>query len=210
MNYSVTTIGGSVEILAADEFKAIPIKVAHPSGTPGIVKAGTPLTSAGASTTGSGAVGILLYDVDTSKNPNGAAVVEGIIDAAKAQAWCGVEYNTSDLKAALPAVYLRDNIKAISSDAHLKSLAFGSNALTLSPSFASDVYSYETTTTTSTNTITVAVEATGATAVIKNGDDTVTSGSAATWAGTSNTVTITVTAPDGETTRVYTVAVAKT
>lgn len=104
-----TTVAGTVEILASKDFQAIPIKVADPSGTPGLVKAGTPLTSAGASTTGSSAVGILLYDVDTSRNPNGAAVVQGIIDSTKAQAHSGVTY-ASALYSALPGIVFRTNI----------------------------------------------------------------------------------------------------
>lgn len=112
MIYNETTIGGSVEILASKDYQAIPIKVATPSGegvTTTVVKAGTPLTSAGASTTGSGAVGILLYDVDTAENPNGAAVVQGIIDATKAQAHSGVTY-VAALYTALPGIVFRTNI----------------------------------------------------------------------------------------------------
>ena len=106
-----TTVAGTVEILASKDFQAIPIKVATPSGEGAspIVKAGTPLTSAGASTTGSGAVGILLYDVDTTRNPNGAAVVQGIIDATKAQSHSGVTY-VSALYSALPGIVFRTNI----------------------------------------------------------------------------------------------------
>lgn len=108
MKFSKTSVAGTVEILASKDYQAIPIKVATPnSGT--VVKAGTPLTSAGASTTGSGAVGILLYDVDTAVNPNGAAVVSGIIDSTKAQAHSGVTY-ASALYSALPAVTFRTNI----------------------------------------------------------------------------------------------------
>ena len=108
MVFDTTTVAGTVEILASKDFQAIPIKVAAPeSGT--IVKAGTPLTAAGASTTGSGAVGILLYDVDTATNPNGAAVVQGIIDATKAQAHSGVTYAAA-LATALPGIVLRTNI----------------------------------------------------------------------------------------------------
>lgn len=108
MVMDVTTVAGTVEILASKDFQAIPIKVATPaSGT--IVKAGTPLTAAGASTTGSGAVGILLYDVDTSVNPNGAAVVIGIINKTKAQSHSGVTYAAA-LATALPGVVMRDNI----------------------------------------------------------------------------------------------------
>ena len=108
MRYSVTSVAGTVEILAANDFQAIPIKVATPgSGT--VVKAGTPLTAAGASTTASGAVGILLYDVDTAENPNGALLVAGVIDSTKAQAHSGVTY-ASGLAAALPRITFRTNI----------------------------------------------------------------------------------------------------
>ena len=108
MKFTDTTVAGGIEILASNDYQAIPIKVAVPgSGT--VVKAGTPLTAAGASTTGSGAVGILLYDVDTAVNPNGAAVVHGIIDATKAQTHSGVTY-VSALYSALPGVVFRTNI----------------------------------------------------------------------------------------------------
>lgn len=207
MKFSTKSIAGDVEILASKDFQAIPIKVADPSGTPGLVKAGTPLTSAGVSTTGSSAVGILLYDVDTRVNPNGAIVVQGIIDATKAQAHSGVSYNTSNLKSALPGVILRDNIKALAGNANLTSIVIGE--LTLSPEFNKGVYSYETSTTNTSDTITVTAEDQNATAVIKNGSTTVTSGNEATWAATDNTVTITVTAEDGVTEQVYTVAVTK-
>ena len=108
MIYSDVTIDGTVEILASKDFQAIPVTVATPgSGT--VVKAGTPLDADGASTTGSGAIGVLLYDVDTARNPNGAAVVQGIIDATKAQAHSGVSY-ASALYSALPGIVFRTNI----------------------------------------------------------------------------------------------------
>ena len=110
MNFSKTSYGGTVEILASALHNSIQIEVAAPlSGT--VVKAGTPLTAAGAATTGAGAVGILLYDVDVAKDPNGAAVVQGIIDATKAQAHSGVTY-ASALYSALPGVVFRTNIGA--------------------------------------------------------------------------------------------------
>lgn len=107
MNFAKTSYGGTVEILASKDFQAIPVKVAGSS----VVKAGTPLTAAGESTTGSGAIGVLLYDVDPSKNPNGAAVVQGIIDSVKAQANSGVTY-ASALYEALPGIVFRTNIGA--------------------------------------------------------------------------------------------------
>lgn len=112
MKFNDITVDGTVEILASKDFQAIPIKVTVATDASStVVKAGTPLTAAGASTTGSGAVGILLYDVDTAENPNGAAVVQGIINSAKAQTHSGVTYVTA-LYAALPGVVFRTNIGA--------------------------------------------------------------------------------------------------
>lgn len=110
MKFSEVTAGNNVEILVGltDMHTLSPIKVATPaSGT--VVKAGTPLTAAGASTTGSNAVGILLYDVDTAVNPNGTVVQSGPIDSTKAQAHSGVTYAAA-LATALPAVQFRTNI----------------------------------------------------------------------------------------------------
>lgn len=110
MKYNQTSVGGGVEILASKDFQAIPVKVATPgSGT--VVKAGTPLTADGESTTGSGAIGVLLYDVDTAENPNGAAVVQGIINSTLAQSHSGVSY-VSALYSALPGIVFRTNIGA--------------------------------------------------------------------------------------------------
>ena len=67
MKYSQTTVGGGVEILASKDFQAIPAEIAPADGAETtVVKAGTPITADGAGTTGAGAVGILLYDVDTA------------------------------------------------------------------------------------------------------------------------------------------------
>lgn len=108
MKFTKTEIGGSVEILASKDYQSVPIKVATPgSGT--VVKAGSPLNADGEVTTGSGAVGILLYDVETAGNPNGSIVVQGIIDATKAQAHSEVSY-VSALYEALPGIVFRTNI----------------------------------------------------------------------------------------------------
>lgn len=110
MKFETTAIGGGVEILASKDFQAIPAKIVVASGAAStVVKAGTPITAAGASTTGTGAVGILLYDVDTAANPNGALVVHGIIDATKAQAHSGMTYADA-LYTALPGITFRTNI----------------------------------------------------------------------------------------------------
>ena len=102
-----TKIAHGVEILAADDFIGLPIKVA---GT-GKMLAGTPLKADGTKIAdGTGAAGILLYDVDTAVNPNGTIVVHGVIDQTKAEAHAGVTYNVSALKTAVPGVVLRNNI----------------------------------------------------------------------------------------------------
>lgn len=108
MKMNTVTVGGTVEILASKDYQAITITVAAPASGD-VVKAGTPLTSAGASTTGSGAVGILLYDVYPAENPNAAVVVQGIIDSTKAQSHSGVTY-ASALYSALPGIVFRTNI----------------------------------------------------------------------------------------------------
>lgn len=110
MNFVEREVAGTIEILASKDFQAIPVKVAAPAGGGTVVKAGTPLNESGESTTGSGAIGILLYDVDTEMNPNGAAVVIGIIDQKKAEAHSGVTYAADALKTAVPGVVLRNNI----------------------------------------------------------------------------------------------------
>lgn len=108
MKYTNTSVGGGVEILASKDFQSIPVNVATPgSGT--VVKAGTPITAAGESTTGANAIGVLLYDVDTAENPNGAAVVQGIVNADVAQEHSGVSYADA-LYSALPGIVFRTNI----------------------------------------------------------------------------------------------------
>lgn len=203
MKYTHTNIGGSVEILASKDFQAIPIEVATPaSGT--VVKAGTPLTAAGAvAADGSGAAGILLYDVDTAENPNGALVVQGIVDALKCVAHSGVSLSSFSV----PGIVLRDNIRAIGTDAELSALEIGSLALT--PEFDAGVTAYTAATTNTQDSVTATANDALATAVIKNGTTTVTSGNNATWSAGKNTVTVTVTAEDGVTTKTYTVEVTK-
>ena len=108
MKYTNTSVGGGVEILASKDFQSIPVNVATPgSGT--VVKAGTPITAAGESTTGANAIGVLLYDVDTAENPNGSAVVQGIVNAGVAQKHSGVSYADA-LYSALPGIVFRTNI----------------------------------------------------------------------------------------------------
>lgn len=114
MIYKDTAVGGTVEFLAADEFVAIPFKLAAANGATavGVVKAGTPVLSTGlASSTGQSCVGIVLYDTDTARNPNCAIVVQGVVDLTKMKANSGLSGITAaNLKAALPGVVVRENI----------------------------------------------------------------------------------------------------
>lgn len=113
MQVKKTNINPDVNILATDEFTAIPIKVATPSGEGAspIVKAGTPITAAGVGIlAGTNAIGILLHDVDTSVNPNGALVVAGVIDYTKIVAHASVTATAAELKTAIPTLVFRSNI----------------------------------------------------------------------------------------------------
>lgn len=107
MRFAKSMVGGTVEILAADDFVGIPISLTES----GVVKAGTAITAAGAKTTTyTDAAGILLYDVDVAENPNGTIVVQGVIDKTKADAHAGVTLDAAALKVAVPGVILRENI----------------------------------------------------------------------------------------------------
>lgn len=127
------SIGSNVEILAADEFTAIPVKCVGSA----VLKAGTPLTAAGAAAlNGSGAVGILLYDVDPTVNPNGAMVVAGVVDYTKAKANAGITATAATLQAAIPTIRFRENIGVnaafTASDYVLTVAAEGTGTVTLS------------------------------------------------------------------------------
>ncbi len=89
--------------------------------------------------------------------------------------------------------------------ARLSGLTIG--ALTLDPTFDSDVVSYTANTTNSTNTITATPEDDEATVTIINGETPVENGKSATWSEGANTVTITV--KNGTAQKVYTVTVTK-
>ncbi|WP_312059389.1 phage major capsid protein [Anaerotignum sp.] len=94
-----------------------------------------------------------------------------------------------------------------STDANLSDLRIGS--LTLSPVFAAGTTTYTAATTNGTNTITATPKDAGAQIEVKVGANVIDNGSAPTWATGDNTVTIKVTAADGETTKTYTVTVTK-
>lgn len=107
MKFKTADVGGTVEILASKDYQSIPAKIA---GTD-VVKAGMPITEAGAAAPdGTGAVGILIYDVDPAENPNAALVVNGIVDWAKAMKHSGATATAETMKGILPAITFRENI----------------------------------------------------------------------------------------------------
>lgn len=118
MKYTNTPVSAPEStILAADTYVAIPFTVKETSA----VQAGYPMTKTGlkaAATTDTSAIdaatdviGILLHTVDPAVNPNGALLIQGVIDVDKAKL-SGFPYSTNDiaaLKKAVPAVFCRIN-----------------------------------------------------------------------------------------------------
>lgn len=106
MQVSQKTIDGTVEILASNDYQAFPVTVA---GT-AIVKAGMPIKDDGTSVpAGTGADGILLYDVDPKVNPNGAAIYIGAVDWDKCQDHSGATATAQTMRGVLPAIKFRTN-----------------------------------------------------------------------------------------------------
>lgn len=107
MRVTKSAVGGTVEILAADDYMAIPAKIA---GT-AVVKAGMPIDATGAAVpAGTGAVGILLYDVDPNQNPNCALVTHGYVDWKKCMEHSGATATAAAMAGILPAIVFRENI----------------------------------------------------------------------------------------------------
>lgn len=110
MVFSSTSVGGpSVTILASNDYQAVPITISGQE----VVKAGMPIKQDGTKVeAGTEAIGILLYDVDPKVNPNGAVVVDGIIDWAKCKASVGdsLTATAADMSKALPNIVFRDDI----------------------------------------------------------------------------------------------------
>lgn len=103
MKFTTTNIDGLFTILAADNFTAVPVTITGSA----VVKAGTPITSAGAAGTATTGVGVLLYDVNPEINPNGALIVKGVIDAVKAKAHSGIDL--TGIGDVVPGIVLRTN-----------------------------------------------------------------------------------------------------
>lgn len=120
MEFKTKTIAGTVEILASKDFQAIPVTV---TGTT-VIKAGMPLkllapsvdgTAQGVAA-GTGANGILLYDVDPTVNPNAAMVVSGIVDWTKCKSHSGATATAATMAGILPAITFRENIGVNTAD----------------------------------------------------------------------------------------------
>lgn len=106
MKFSRTTIDGTITILASNDYQAIPFTVAGTSP----VKAGMPMKLDGTSVAaGTGADGILLYDVDPNDNPNAALLVDGIVDWEKCQDHSGATATATTMKSVLPNIIFREN-----------------------------------------------------------------------------------------------------
>ena len=120
MKYTNTPVSAPEStILAADTYVAIPFTVKETNAVP----AGYPMAKTGlkaAATTGTSAadaatdaIGILLHTVDPAVNPNGALLIQGVVDQKKAKASSGFSFTADDVAAlhkAVPAVFFRDNI----------------------------------------------------------------------------------------------------
>ncbi len=113
MKFKTTNVSGTAEILASDDFQAIPVTITGSD----IVKAGMPVKEDGTAVpAGTGAAGILLYDVDPAENPNGALVVLGIVDWKKCQEHSGATATAAAMKSVLPGVTFRENIGVTAAD----------------------------------------------------------------------------------------------
>lgn len=93
MKMTTTSVGGTYEILAADDFVGIPVKLSAD-------------TLAGKVVTNDGNTGVLLHDVVVADNPNGTIVVAGVLDMKKIQAHLGSAYQASDYES-LPATLIK-------------------------------------------------------------------------------------------------------
>lgn len=110
MYFDTKSVGMTPEILASNDYQAVPIKITES----GVVKAGTPIKQDGKKiAAGTDAIGILLYDVDTNRNPNGAVVVDGIINWEKCQASNNTDLGSitaETISKAMPHLVFRDKI----------------------------------------------------------------------------------------------------
>lgn len=109
MLFEQLVYGGDVQILKRPPFEGIAItldfsSVSATDAVTGkkIVKAGTPISSAGVAANTTSAAGILLFDV-LEDRPQGTILKKAYINTAVAQAHSGVTVS-ADAKAALPMI----------------------------------------------------------------------------------------------------------
>lgn len=106
MKMKGTPVGRRIEILASDDCQSVPVVVA--GTTP--VKAGIPVKDDGTAVpAGTGAAGILLYDVDPAVNPNAAMVVQGVVNWTRCKE-NGAQATAAAMSAILPGIVFRENV----------------------------------------------------------------------------------------------------
>lgn len=96
VKFAADTLSGGVEILNRKEFEAVPMTLVFGSST-NTIKAGTPIAADGtavSATPWTGAVGILLHDVDPDY-PTGAILKKAYIHVGRAQAHNGLTYDNA-------------------------------------------------------------------------------------------------------------------
>lgn len=109
MIYSSDKVAGGICFLASPHYQSIPLKL-----TANAV-AGTPVTAAGAAALdGTNAIGLVMYDVDVSVNPNAAVLVAGVVDYVKAKANASITATAATLHTAIPAITFRSDCGVIS------------------------------------------------------------------------------------------------
>ena len=113
-----------------------------------------------------------------------------------------------DVSDVQPARYLVQTSEEVpASDANLASLKIG--ALALSPAFSASTTSYTAATTNASNVVKAVPADADAEIEVKLNGNVMPNGSAAKWTAGSNTLAVKVSAPDGTTTKTYTVTVTK-
>lgn len=104
MNLKKTNMLSTATILANDHYVGRPMTLDFTSVASGVVKAGSPISSAGVVANTADAVGILLDDV-TADRPIGTIIIHGFIDKQKAKSNSGVDIAAAVLTA-LPMIQL--------------------------------------------------------------------------------------------------------
>lgn len=97
MLFETLSVSNEVEILNRKEFEAVPMTVDFTNVEGDVVRAGTPVSSAGVPVTSSpwsGAVGILLHDCYKDR-PQVAMLKVGYVHTTRAQTNSGLTYNAT-------------------------------------------------------------------------------------------------------------------